>query len=151
VRARERGFDEPSGGKYASAMTNEASTFTITNLTALEDVAAKHGFSETHEARFANQDLDARETGLSHQRLKPNKRQPFGHRHDEAEEVYLVLAGSGRVKLDDEIVEISELDAIRVAPGVTRAFEADGDGLEYVAFGARHEGDAEVVPGWWAD
>jgi mannose-6-phosphate isomerase-like protein (cupin superfamily) len=132
-------------------MSSLESPFTIRKLTAVEDAAAAYGFSETHESRFANADLDARETGVSHHRLKPNKRQPFGHRHDEAEEVYIVLAGSGRVKLDDEIVEISVLDAIRVAPGVTRGFEAGGDGLEFLAVGARHDGDGEVVPGWWSD
>lgn len=132
-------------------MTAPESRFTIRKLTTVEDVAAKFGFSETHESRFAQRDLGARETGISHHRLKPNRRQPFGHRHDEAEEIYVVLAGSGRVKLDDEIVEISELDAIRVAPGVTRAFEAGGAGLEFIVFGTHYEGDGEVIPGWWAD
>jgi mannose-6-phosphate isomerase-like protein (cupin superfamily) len=132
-------------------MTDAENLFTIRKLTSVEDMAAKFGFSETHESRFANRDLEAQETGVSHHRLKPNKRQPFGHRHEKAEEVYVVLAGSGRVKLDDEIVEISELDAIRVAPGVTRAFEAGDAGLEYIAFGASHEGDGEIFEGWWAD
>ena len=60
-----------------------------------------------------------------------------------------MLAGSGRVKLDDEIVEIDALDAIRVAPGVTRRFEAGPQGLELLAFGPRHEGDGEIIKGWW--
>jgi mannose-6-phosphate isomerase-like protein (cupin superfamily) len=62
-----------------------------------------------------------------------------------------VLAGSGRVKLDDEIVEIEALDAIRVAPGVTRQFEAGSDGIELLAFGQRHEGDGALVEDWWTD
>jgi mannose-6-phosphate isomerase-like protein (cupin superfamily) len=78
-------------------------------------------------------------------------RQPFGHRHDKAEEVYVVIAGSGRVKLDDEIVDIAGRDAVRVAPGVMRAFEAGSDGMELLAFGAHHDGDGEVVQGWWSD
>jgi mannose-6-phosphate isomerase-like protein (cupin superfamily) len=125
--------------------------YTITKLTELEDMAVKHGFSEMGESRFANSQLETRQTGVSHQRLKPNVRQPFGHRHAEAEEVYVILSGSGRVKLDDDVVDVSELDAIRVAPGVTRAFEAGDAGIEFLVFGPRRDGDAEVVPGWWAE
>jgi quercetin dioxygenase-like cupin family protein len=61
----------------------------------------------------------------------------------------VVLSGSGRVKLDDEIVEVRVLDAIRVAPGVARAFEADADGLEFIAFGPHHPGDGEPVEDVW--
>jgi mannose-6-phosphate isomerase-like protein (cupin superfamily) len=73
----------------------------------------------------------------------------FGHRHENAEEVYVILAGSGRVKLDDEIVDVETMDAIRVSPEVTRAFEAGPAGIEVLAFGPRHEGDGELVQGWW--
>jgi mannose-6-phosphate isomerase-like protein (cupin superfamily) len=82
---------------------------------------------------------------VSLQLVKPGKRHAFAHRHQEAEEVYVVLSGSGRVKLDDEIVEVGPMDAIRVAPAVTRAFEAGPEGLELLVFGPRHEGDAEIV------
>jgi mannose-6-phosphate isomerase-like protein (cupin superfamily) len=124
---------------------------TIKNLEEVEDMAAKHGLGETGEARFCREDLDAADTGLSHQRLKPGKRQSFGHRHTEAEEIYLVLAGSGRVKLDDEIVEVGRLDAIRVSPETMRAFEAGPDGLEFVAFGPHLSGDGEMVQEWWSE
>src|SRR3954447_25930049 len=99
---------------------------------------------ELQEARFAKDALDAERTGVSLHRLKPGKRQGFGHRHDHAEEVYVVLSGTGRVKLDDAIVEVERLDALRVAPGVMRQFEAAEDGLEWLAFGARHDGDSEI-------
>jgi mannose-6-phosphate isomerase-like protein (cupin superfamily) len=125
--------------------------YTLKKITDVEDSAAKFGLDSIGEARFANGDLNAEDTGVSHQRLKPGKRQPFGHKHESAEEVYVVLAGSGRVKLDDEIVEITTLDAIRVAPQVTRAFEAGADGLEVLAVGAHHDGDGEIVPEWWTD
>jgi mannose-6-phosphate isomerase-like protein (cupin superfamily) len=128
-----------------------ADRYTIRKLTELEDMAAKHGYSEMGESRFASRELETDQTGLSHQRLRPNVRQPFAHRHGQAEEVYVVLSGSGRVKLDDDIVEVSELDAIRVAPGVTRAFEAGDAGLELIVFGPRHDGDTELVQGWWAE
>ena len=128
-----------------------ATPYTLKKLTDVEDSAVGFGFSETQEARFAADDLDAESTGLSHHRVKAGKRQAFAHRHERAEEVYVVLAGSGRVKLDDDIVEIEALDAIRVAPGVTRAFEGGPDGLELLAFGPLHKGDGELVHGWWTD
>ena len=124
--------------------------YTIKNLLQVEDSAKKHGFSETQEARFAQGDLGAETTGLSYHVLRPEKRQAFAHRHDAAEEVYVVLSGSGRVKLEDEILELETMDALRVAPTVTRAFEAGPEGLELLAFGPHHDGDAEVVQDFWA-
>lgn len=125
--------------------------FTHTKLLDVSDSAAEFGYSDTQEARFAKGDLETEETGVSHQRLKPEQRSPFGHKHEDAEEVYVVLSGSGRMKLDDEIIEVETLDAIRVAPEVMRAFEAGSDGLEVLAVGARHDGDGEIVPGWWSE
>jgi mannose-6-phosphate isomerase-like protein (cupin superfamily) len=125
--------------------------YTIRNLRDLEDFAAKHGFSEFQEARFPRGDLDAESTGLAYITVKPGKRQPFAHRHRDAEEVAVVLSGGGRVKLDDEIREIARLDAIRLGPDVTRAFEAGPDGLELLIFGPHHERDAEMVQDFWDD
>ena len=125
-------------------------TYTIKNLREVEDKAPQFGFQENQEARFAQDDLEAERTGVAFMVVKPGKRQAFAHRHDEAEEVYVVLSGSGRVKLDDSVEEIRAYDAIRVAPDVTRQFEADGEGLELLAFGARHEGDGELIwEGFW--
>ena len=123
--------------------------YTYKKLEEVEDSAPKFGLSEFQEARFATESLDAERTGVSLHRLKPARRQGFGHRPEKAEEVYVVLSGSGRVKLDDEIVDLEPLDALRVAPGVMRQFEAGDDGMEWLAFGARHKGDGEIVPGWW--
>ena len=128
-----------------------AAAYTLKNLTDVEDSAVRFGMGDVQEARFANDDLEVEQTGLSYHRLKPGKRQGFGHRHEQAEEVYVVVSGSGRVKIDDAIVELRELDAIRLPPQVTRAFEAGGDGLEYVSFGPRRPGDGEVLPDWWTD
>jgi quercetin dioxygenase-like cupin family protein len=125
--------------------------FTHTKLTDVKDSAPEFGMDDVQEARFAKGDLDAEETGVSHYRLKAGKRTPFGHKHEEAEEVYVVIAGSGRLKLDDEIIEVETLDAIRVSPEVIRAFEAGDDGIEVLAVGARHDGDGEVIPGWWSE
>jgi len=125
--------------------------FTHKKLTDVKDSAPEFGMEEVQEARFARKDLDAEETGVSHIRLKPDQRTPFGHKHEEAEEVYVVIGGSGRLKLDDEIIEIERLDAIRVAPAVMRNFEAGPEGIEVLAFGPRHDNDGEVVQGWWSD
>jgi mannose-6-phosphate isomerase-like protein (cupin superfamily) len=125
--------------------------YTLKNLTEVEDSAPKFGYGEIQEVRFANRDLEAEGTGVSHHRVKPGKRQGFAHRHKEAEEVYVVIAGSGRIKLDDDIFEIDRLDAIRVAPEVTRMFEAGSDGLELLAFGPQHEGDGDLIYDWWTD
>lgn len=125
--------------------------FTHKKLTDVKDSAPEFGMEEIQEARFAKSDLDAERTGVSHHRLKPGKRTPFGHKHEQAEEIYVVIAGSGRMKLDDEIIEVETLDAIRVSPEVVRAFEAGGNGLEVLAMGARHDGDGEVIQGWWVD
>jgi mannose-6-phosphate isomerase-like protein (cupin superfamily) len=127
------------------------SPYTLKNLADVDDSAVKFGYEELQEVRFATGDLEAEGTGVSHHRVKPGKRQGFAHRHEEAEEVYVVISGSGRVKLDDQIFEIDRLDAIRVAPEVTRMFEAGGEGLELLAFGPRHEGDGDLVHDWWTD
>ena len=124
--------------------------YTLKKLTDVEDSAVKFGYSEQQEAHFAKDDLETTETGVSFHRVKAGQRQAFGHKHDDAEEVYVVVAGSGRIKLDDEIVGLTRLDAIRVAPTVIRAFEAGPDAdLELLAFGPRHDGDGEVIQGWW--
>src|SRR3954452_16640307 len=115
-------------------------SYTKKNLQEVDDSAPKFGFSEVQEARFAGEDLEAEATGVAFMRVKPGRRQGFAHRHEEAEEVYVVVSGSGRIKLDDEIVDVVELDAIRIAPGVPRALGAGDEGLEYIAFGPRHKG-----------
>jgi mannose-6-phosphate isomerase-like protein (cupin superfamily) len=125
--------------------------YTVKRLTEVKDSAAEFGVGDDMEVRFAKDDLDAERTGVSHHRIKPSKRQPFGHQHEQAEEIYVVLGGSGRLKLDDEVIEVEPLDAVRVAPGVIRAFEAGPGGIEVLVCGARHDGDGEIVPGWWSD
>jgi quinol monooxygenase YgiN/quercetin dioxygenase-like cupin family protein len=137
---------EPLGGVgYLPGGTG----YTHLNLNDVEDMAPKYGMGEQGEARFAARPLEARRTGLSHQRLRPGVRQAFGHRHHHAEEVFLVLAGGGWMKIDDQVRNVRPLDAIRVAPGSTRALEAGPDGLEFVVFGAHHRGDVVVDRAFW--
>jgi mannose-6-phosphate isomerase-like protein (cupin superfamily) len=123
--------------------------FTKVNLGSVDDAAPPNGFGDHWEARVARVALEAERTGVSHFRLFPGKRSPFMHRHAEAEEIYVVLSGSGRMKLGDEIVDVGPLDAIRVAPATARAFEAGPDGLEFLAVGAHHPGDGEAVDDPW--
>ena len=126
--------------------------YTHKNVTEVADAARDFGLSDSQESRFASDDFGAVQTGFSHHRFKSGRRQPFGHRHDDVEEVYFVVSGSGRIKLDDDVVELRPRDAVRVAPGVTRAFEADADGLEVLAFGPRRTDDrGELIKGWWTD
>ena len=125
--------------------------YTHKNLGEVEDAAVKGGFSESQEARFANEDLDLETLGVSYQIVKPGKHHAFGHRHKKAEEVYVILAGAGTCRLDDDEVEVKRLDAIRVAPSVTRGFEAGGDGFELIVFSPSTPGDAEIVDDFFAD
>lgn len=126
-----------------------ASPYTHLNLDDLEDAAPGNGFGERWEARVAREDLGAERTGLTHFRLRPGRRSPFSHRHREAEEIYVVLAGGGLVKLGDELRPVRVLDAIRIAPEVPRAFEAGPDGLELIACGVHRPGDGEPVDDDW--
>ena len=125
--------------------------YTLTKLPEVKDSAPGFGYGEVQEARFATKDLGSGEIGVSYHRVKPGKRQGFAHKHDEAEEVYVVLAGAGKMKLDDEIIDLEPLDAVRVTPRVIRQFEGGPKGLEVLAFGPRHEGDGDIIPGWWTD
>jgi mannose-6-phosphate isomerase-like protein (cupin superfamily) len=128
-----------------------SSPYTFKKLAEVEDYAPKFGIGDHQESRFAKDDLDTEQTGVAYHRFRPGKRQGFAHRHEEVEEVYVVLRGSGRMKLDDDIIELEPLDAIRVAPEVIRMFEAGPDGIDVIAFGPRRDGDGEAVHGWWTD
>jgi mannose-6-phosphate isomerase-like protein (cupin superfamily) len=124
-------------------------SYTIKNLDETKDSAPQFGFAELGEAHFPREELDCETVGFAYHRLKPGKRQAFGHRHENAEEVYVVLDGAGRIRLDEEIREISRHDAIRVSPPVARAFEAGADGLTLLVFGPRHESDGELLHDFW--
>ncbi len=127
------------------------SAYSVKNLKEVEDSAA--GSSSGVEARFARKHLDSDELGVSYFRYAPNHRSQMGHHHREQEEAYVVVGGSGRLKLDDEIIDLGPWDVIRVAPAVVRAFEAGPDGLEVIAVGGHkpEDGDGVRVPDWWTD
>jgi mannose-6-phosphate isomerase-like protein (cupin superfamily) len=126
--------------------------YTKQNLRDVENAAPKFDMPDEMEARFARRPIGGETLGLSLMRLAPGFRIPFGHKHESQEEVYVVVRGSGRVKVGDEVVELAEWDAIRFGKDVMRQVEAGPDGIEYVAFGAGTDPrDAEMVPGWWSD
>jgi mannose-6-phosphate isomerase-like protein (cupin superfamily) len=122
------------------------------NLKEVEDQAPKFGLSPDLEARFARVALEAERIGVTYQRLAPNYRLPWGHKHKTQEEVYVLVGGSGRAKIDDDVVELKPWDALRVSKEAVRSFEAGPDGAEFVVVGAPGgPGDAENVDNWWSD
>ena len=126
--------------------------YTKLNLTEdVENSAEKFGMGEVLQAHFARQDIEAKNFGLSLQRLKPGARMPFGHRHSEQEEVYVVVGGSGRLKIEDEVLELAQWDAVRVDPELVRNLEAGPDGMDVLAFGAPGVRDSEQFMNWWTD
>jgi mannose-6-phosphate isomerase-like protein (cupin superfamily) len=126
---------------------------TVVNLMEIEDQAPKFGYAPNLESRFARGPLRLENSGLSHFRVAAGYRIPFGHKHDRQEEVYLVLSGSARAKLDDEIVELGPWDAVRIPVGTMRGLEAGAEGAEILAFGAPNteNADIEMTPDWWMD
>ena len=119
----------------------------------VEDMAPKYGLSPGLESRFARTNLELGNSGLSYFKLAPGFRTPFGHKHSEQEEVYVVLSGSAEIKLDDEVLELGPLEAVRIAPGVMRGMAGGPDGAEILAVGAPNteNRDVEMVQGWWSD
>jgi mannose-6-phosphate isomerase-like protein (cupin superfamily) len=126
--------------------------YTKTNLRDVEDKAPKFGMPEEMEARFARGEIEGKTLGLSLFTLEPGFRIPFGHKHPNQEEVYVVVRGSARVKVEDDIIELGEWDAIRVGMDTMRNFEAGPEGVDYLAFGAGEDPrDVEMAQGWWGD
>jgi mannose-6-phosphate isomerase-like protein (cupin superfamily) len=130
--------------------------FSLRNLREdLEDFGSNFDGPPDLEFRHASKALELEQSGLSYQRIPSNYRFPYGHTHKEQEEVYVVVRGSGRMKLDDEIVEVKEWDVVRVPPGTWRGYEGGQDGLEILVFGAPNLGenpreDVEGQRDWWA-
>jgi mannose-6-phosphate isomerase-like protein (cupin superfamily) len=126
------------------------SSYTVKNLREVEDQAPNFGMPDGMEARFAYKDLESEQTGISLQRYEPGLEQPFAHKHGEVEEIYVVVAGSGRIRLDGEDVEIGQWDAIRIAPKTVHAVAAGPDGIEILAFGPRGNDDTEMLEADWS-
>jgi mannose-6-phosphate isomerase-like protein (cupin superfamily) len=126
--------------------------YTVVNLKEVEDAAPSAGLSPNLEARFARKPLELEQSGLTYLRMAPGWREPFGHSHGTQEEVYVVVSGSLRMKLDDDVVELRPWDAVRIPPQTVRAREAGPNGAEMILFGApQAEGDSELLREWWTD
>jgi mannose-6-phosphate isomerase-like protein (cupin superfamily) len=127
--------------------------YTKVNLKELDDQAERFGLAPNIEFRMGRVPLELENSGVSYQRLAPNFRLPFGHKHKQQEEIYVLVNGSGRMKLNDEVVELKQWDAVRVPNETMRSFEAGPDGAEFIAIGAPNTGpgDADMEQGWWSD
>jgi mannose-6-phosphate isomerase-like protein (cupin superfamily) len=127
--------------------------FTKLNLKEeVEDQSPKFGITEM-EFRSARVPLELENSGLSYLRVDPNYRVPFGHNHKVQEEVYVILSGSARLKVDDEVIDLKPMDAVRVHKDTMRNFEGGPEGAEVLAIGAPNTGpgDAPMTEGWWTD
>ena len=127
------------------------SSFSTVNLLEVEDSVGDR--APGIEGRFGRKHLDSRDLGVSLFRYGPNLRSPMAHSHREQEEAYVVVAGSGRVLLDDETHELSQWDVVRVAPEVVRAFEGGPEGLDIIAIGGPKpaDGDGVVATAAWPE
>jgi mannose-6-phosphate isomerase-like protein (cupin superfamily) len=126
--------------------------YTHLNLKEVENQAPKFGL-EGLEFRMGRVPLELKNSGISYLRLEPNFRIPFGHHHNTQEEIYVVISGSARLKVDDEIIDLKPLDAVRVAKETMRAYEGGPEGAEIIAIGAPHTppGDGPMTQDWWQD
>jgi mannose-6-phosphate isomerase-like protein (cupin superfamily) len=126
--------------------------YTIKNLMDIEDSAS--GRASGVQARFARSHIDSDQLGLTRMTYAPDTRSPMGHSHREQEEVYLVLSGAGRMKLDDDTIDLRPWDVVRVAPHTVRGFHSGPEGLDLIAVGSTRPEGGDGVPapeGWWGD
>jgi quinol monooxygenase YgiN/mannose-6-phosphate isomerase-like protein (cupin superfamily) len=143
---------DPIGGVRETRGTTGATRFSILDAPDLShdsDLLGEYGLDSVGEARYVRAELGAVQTGLTHYRLRPGRRLGWAHRHAVAEETYVATGGSGRIKVDAELLELVPLDAVRVAPASVRELEAGPEGLEVLAFGSHSPGDGEFVADWW--
>jgi quercetin dioxygenase-like cupin family protein len=135
-------------GRVDAKLSSHVPDWTKKNFDELRDVSPEH---VQIQWRFARDALGSPELGVSRFTYEPGARMPWGHRHREQEEAYVVIGGSGRAKLDDEIIELRVSDVLRVAPQVIRSFEAGPEGLDIICIGGRKPegGDTERFEDFW--
>ena len=127
-------------------------TYTKLNFADVKDLAPDYGMSDMGEARFARGALGAERIGLSKYKINAGHRLGFGHRHENSEEAYLVLSGSGRFRVDEDVFDVGPLDVVYCSPTAMRGWQAGPDGMELLAFGAHNEGEnTEMDREFWTD
>ena len=128
------------------------SEYVKVNIGEVEDLAPKFGMDTMGEARFARGALGAESIGCAYYKLKPDQRLGFGHRHESDEEIYLVLSGTGRFKVGDEVFDVGPHDLVFVPPTSMRGWECDAGGMELMAFGGHTEGaTADMDQTFWGE
>jgi mannose-6-phosphate isomerase-like protein (cupin superfamily) len=128
--------------------------YTMQNLKEIENQGVNFGLDENDiQLRMAKDPLECADCGLTYLRLGPGWRTPFGHNHKTQEEIYILVNGSARMKIEDEVVEMKPFTAVRVSPETMRSYEGGSDGAELIVIGTPRTGggDADIVPGWWGD
>ena len=129
-----------------------ASTHTLVHLDDVKDLAPDFGLQAMGSARFPREQLGAERIGLGAYDMNPDQRVGFGHRHAESEEVYVVLDGSGRFKVEDEVFDVRNGDIVYVRPDAMREWQAGPGGMRLLAFGGHRDGEeSHMEPGWWTD
>jgi len=128
--------------------------YTMQNLREIENQGVNFGLDENDiQLRMAKDPLGCADCGLTYLRLGPGWRTPFGHNHKTQEEIYVLVNGSARMKIEDEVVEMKPFTAVRVSPETMRSYEGGAEGAELIVIGTPRtgSGDADIVPGWWGD
>jgi mannose-6-phosphate isomerase-like protein (cupin superfamily) len=127
--------------------------YTALQLDEVEDQAPNVGLSSEVQLRMARVPLECEKSGITYMKAAPGWRSPVGHSHKQQEEIYVLIHGSARMKLGDDLVDMRPWTAIRVAPETMRALESGPDGAELIAIGAPNTGpgDGNIVEDWWAD
>ena len=136
-----------------ATIIGDMNDYTHLNLKDAEDQAPNFGLGDNLEFRMARVPLGLEQSGLSYCRVAPGFRLPFGHKHKNQEEVYVLVSGSARMKIEEEVKDLKQWDAVRVHKDTMRSMEAGDDGAEFLIVGAPNTGpgDAEMVQDWWGD
>jgi mannose-6-phosphate isomerase-like protein (cupin superfamily) len=128
--------------------------YTALNLEEVENQGERFGVNPAElQLRMAKDPLNCAHAGISYMRLGPGYRPPWGHRHKTQEEIYVLVNGSARMKIEDEVIDLEPMSAVRIAPETMRGYEAGPDGADFIVIGAPRtgSGDAITEQNWWND